>query len=86
MNNELQEQLIGEIIGLRAVVQAVLGGAAVLAGPGSNFLEVVNKTAHDKIHKDEIQAPGLDNVAIKARAERTIDIIFTTLNVDFPKK
>lgn len=78
MNKEFQEQLIGDIVGLRAALKATLAVTALLAKEqGKDFLRLVQTTAIDQAAKDIVPADGLDQTHIKTRAEYVIDSLFS---------
>ncbi len=81
MNKTMQEELIGEIEGLRAVLQATLGTLALYAGPGSNVLEGVHALAHESIRTSNLTVHGCDTTVIKLRAETVVDRMVSTIKV-----
>ena len=79
MSNPGIIELYGNILGLKQAIQAVAARLVIHSGRGNDEIKDLVDTALGLLELEKIRVGNEYPNAIKARAEHTIDDIFTTL-------
>lgn len=82
---ELPEELIAEIFGLKAAIQSLAIRVAVNSHDPDS-IKGMHVAAHTCLARNRIVVPGLNEAAIRARAESTVDQIFGSLTLTLDNK
>jgi hypothetical protein len=69
----LQEELIGDIMGLKAALQALMSRVAFDTGRGNEYLEEMRTFATELVQINKVIAPGIRSDVIQRRSEFTIN-------------
>jgi hypothetical protein len=80
LTEQLFIEIVGEIQGLRASIQAV-AAATARAGRGEEEVREMMERAHQVLAASRINAGGVDVEAMKARAEHAIDTVFSRIKL-----
>lgn len=75
------EDMIGEVVGLRALLKAVVVRSAAQSGEAEKVFKELHELSHRILQKGGVDSPGLDSEAIRARSEHVIDQMLGTIRV-----
>lgn len=80
-SQNLMQELLGEIVGMRATMKTIVAQTVLLSKFGEDELREMHQLAHTLLQRMNVETPGLDAEAIAARAETVVDQMFGSIRV-----